>query len=98
MIAIALISLATACGTSDGHNSPRAEITPNRKQQPVGGTIHTDTFVQGDLVGGYADILFVVDNSGSMSEEQTLLANSFNTFINWVITQKVDFHIAITTT
>lgn len=45
-----------------------------------------------------ADILFVVDNSGSMGDKQTKLANSFNTFITWLIGHTVSFHIGITTT
>lgn len=57
-----------------------------------------DTFTQGQQVGGIADILFVVDNSGSMSDDQTKLANSFSSFINWLVTAQVDYRIAITTT
>lgn len=99
----ALASCALACGAPGanpvnvgGSAGPAAET--GTKKQPVGGTIHTDTFTQGSQVGGYADILFVVDNSCSMHNDQVLLANSFNTFINWVTQENVDFHIAITTT
>lgn len=45
-----------------------------------------------------ADILFVVDNSGSMSDKQQRLSDSFSTFINWLIGHTVSFHIAVTTT
>ena len=45
-----------------------------------------------------ADILFVVDNSGSMGDKQTRLADSFNTFINWLIGHTVSFHVGVTTT
>ena len=58
----------------------------------------TDNFEQGGTIGGKADILFVVDNSGSMSEEQTKLGNSFSTFINWLTNGLVDYRVAITTT
>ena len=66
----------------------------------VGHGYHTtlDDFEQGGTIGGLADILFVVDNSGSMGDEQTKLGNSFNTFINWLIGGEVDYHVAITTT
>ena len=60
--------------------------------------VQHDTFTQGQQIGGAADILFVVDNSGSMSEEQTKLGNSFNTFINWLVGKNVDYRIAVTTT
>ena len=57
-----------------------------------------DDYEQGGTIGGLADILFVVDNSGSMSEEQTKLGQSFNTFISWLVGGEVDYRIAITTT
>ena len=44
------------------------------------------------------DVLFVIDNSGSMSTSQTNLANNFPSFINRFITKGYDFKLAITTT
>lgn len=55
-------------------------------------------FEQGGTMGGKADLLFVIDNSGSMGDKQTKLVNSFSTFINWLIGGAVDYHIAVTTT
>lgn len=43
------------------------------------------------------DVLFVVDNSGSMQSSQTNLANNFSTFIDRFITKGYDFKIAVTT-
>jgi len=43
-----------------------------------------------------ADILFVVDNSGSMYTEQSQLASKLPDFINSIST--LDYHIAVTTT
>jgi hypothetical protein len=55
-----------------------------------------------------ADILFVVDDSGSMAGEQASLANNFGTFLGVLNTANedrvangldaIDFHIAVTTT
>lgn len=47
---------------------------------------------------GQADILFVDDNSGSMSTEQTLMANRFSNFINQLFSQDIDYRIGIITT
>lgn len=58
----------------------------------------TDSYSQGAAIGGKADILFVVDDSGSMSDKQTKVGNGFSTFINWLTTKNVDYHISITTT
>jgi hypothetical protein len=44
------------------------------------------------------DMLFVVDNSGSMAEEQSILQSSFSSFISGFIANGVDFHIGVITT
>ena len=81
-------------------------VTSNDPHNPVitvplagkGFHTQTDTYSQGASIGGKADILFMVDNSGSMSDKQANLGNSFSTFINWLISKNVDYHIAINTT
>jgi hypothetical protein len=45
-----------------------------------------------------ADIIFVVDNSGSMSLWQTALADNFNSFISVFISSGVDYQIGLITT
>jgi hypothetical protein len=44
------------------------------------------------------DVLFVVDNSGSMSSSQTNLANNFSSCIDRFISKGYDFKIAVATT
>jgi hypothetical protein len=44
------------------------------------------------------DILWIIDNSGSMADEQTALGTNFSAFIDDFITKDVDFKMAITTT
>jgi hypothetical protein len=44
------------------------------------------------------DLLFVVDNSGSMSEEQTNLAANFPAFIQVIQDSGLDYRVAVTTT
>lgn len=44
------------------------------------------------------DVLFVIDNSGSMSDEVDQLARSFNTFIRQFQNLGLDWRIAVTTT
>ncbi len=65
------------------------------------GTINsqqTDVFQQ--LTDNKVDILWVVDDSGSMSEEQNLLANNFAGFIGYAdnLPGGVDYQVAVTTT
>ena len=56
----------------------------------------TDSFTQDEEVS--VDILFVVDNSGSMSANQTNLQNNFGDFIAVFGAAGVDYHIALITT
>ncbi|HUU00678.1 MAG TPA: choice-of-anchor D domain-containing protein [Myxococcota bacterium] len=56
----------------------------------------TDVFHQPDQVK--SDVLFVVDNSGSMGWVQSALATNFSSFINWAETLDVDFHIGVIAT
>lgn len=44
------------------------------------------------------DLLFVVDNSGSMAEEQANLARSFDSFIGQFADRNLNFHIGIIST
>jgi len=47
---------------------------------------------------GSVDILWVVDSSGSMTEEQSYLGNNFEMFINRVIESDINFQVAVTST
>lgn len=57
-----------------------------------------EVFTQNLAKNGDVDILWVIDNSGSMSDNQTALANNFNSFINSFLAKNVDFRMSITTT
>ena len=56
----------------------------------------TDTFVQES--GAKVDVLFVVDNSGSMMEEQQGLGSNFAAFMSAATASGVDYRIGVTTT
>jgi len=58
----------------------------------------SDRFVQNTAKEGKVDILWVVDDSGSMKDEQDALAYNFNAFISDFITRDIDFKMAVTTT
>jgi hypothetical protein len=47
---------------------------------------------------GAVDVLFVIDNSGSMSDNINRLNNTFRTFIQQFDLLGLDYHIAVTTT
>ncbi len=56
----------------------------------------TDQFVQQSQAK--VDVLFVVDNSGSMMDEQQNLGQNFSAFLTHAIAAGVDYHISVTTT
>ncbi|MBT7611041.1 MAG: VWA domain-containing protein [Bacteriovoracaceae bacterium] len=56
----------------------------------------TDLYIQNSEQK--VDILWIIDNSGSMEGEQSDLASNFGTFINDFLMQSIDFKMAITTT
>ena len=56
-------------------------------------TQHTDEFIQ--IKGDEVDILFVIDDSGSMCEEQDRLAASFGEFISQASVWDNDYHIGV---
>lgn len=58
----------------------------------------TDNFTQNDDEYGNVDILWVVDNSGSMGDEQASLATNFNVFIDRFLDQDINFKMGIVTT
>jgi hypothetical protein len=55
-----------------------------------------DVFQQ--LARAQSDILWVIDNSGSMAREQDQLADSFPKFFAYLQTSQVDYRIGVTTT
>lgn len=58
--------------------------------------VHTDTWTQPNTAE--VDILFVVDDSCSMFDEQQSLATNFAAFLNYARTTTADFRIGVTTT
>ncbi|WNG38346.1 choice-of-anchor D domain-containing protein [Archangium violaceum] len=56
----------------------------------------TDTFIQQD--GSKVDVLFVVDNTASMVEEQPRIVSAMPAFAEAALAKGVDLHVAVTTT
>ncbi len=63
---------------------------------PSVGDLITEEFTQPEPKK--LDILWVVDNSGSMQEEQDNLANNFRSFVTHLKDRDIDFQLAVTST
>ncbi|MBM4292356.1 MAG: choice-of-anchor D domain-containing protein [Deltaproteobacteria bacterium] len=79
---------------SDAADSP--ELRVPLSGEGVASSRQVDEFVQ--TSGQTVDVLFVVDNSGSMGEEQTNLSDNFAAFINGAQAFQNDYQIGVVTT
>lgn len=81
----------TGNGDDDDPNGPDAAVSIDAPSTGGDGG-------GGDEGCAKIDILFVVDNSGSMSQEQANLATNFPQFISVIEASGLDYRVAITTT
>ncbi len=58
--------------------------------------VHTDVIQQVPVPA--VDVLWVIDNSNSMLEEQTALAESFGAFIEYFTQSGLDYHVGVVST
>lgn len=58
----------------------------------------SEIFTQNSGKQGDVDILWVIDDSGSMADEQDSLGRNFKSFIDQFLVKDIDFKMAITTT
>ena len=100
-VTVAIRYHPTDIGTDNGvlfiaHSSaPVPVAVPLTGEGRVNPTV-TDVFSQ--LPTPQADVLFVVDNSCSMSEEQSNLGANLASFLSFAQAQGIDYQIAVTTT
>ncbi len=88
-------SLLGACqGEYNIGQPPNAFGEPNPPS--LESPINTDRVVQ--VTTPAVDVLWVVDNSGSMSDNQTALAENFPSFMNYFLGSGLDYHIGVVST
>ncbi|MGK0361469.1 MAG: hypothetical protein ACI9U2_003787 [Bradymonadia bacterium] len=88
---------ADACDlvlVSDANNAPEFRVPLSG--EGVADRRQTDVFEQ--TSGRTVDVLFVVDNSGSMGEEQRSLQRNFGSFINGAQQFQNDYQLGVVTT
>jgi len=88
-LALLMISLLIAATLGSG-----CEDTRFRVRTPPGTTV--EVFLQSSVP--ILDVLWVVDNSKSMAEEQEALADNFNAFFEYLDQTGADFHIGVIST
>lgn len=78
--------------------TPLVLMTACGQQGAVFDILPTGQSFQGAITSNKIDVLWVVDNSGSMLTKQQNLATSFNSFMNTFTQRNYDFRMAIITT
>ncbi len=78
------------------HSLNSQPIILNLKGKSRSSAIVTDSFEQ--LAQTQLDMLFVIDNSCSMEDEQEKLKTNIHSFISTLVTLDIDFQLAVTTT
>jgi hypothetical protein len=79
-------------------NPPTTDLPPVVTTPTVVLNDRSEFFTQDTSKNGDVDILWVIDDSGSMADEQDALARNFKSFIDQFIAKDIDFKMAITTT
>jgi hypothetical protein len=81
------------------------EYSINNPSEPVPGVPNPpqlENRIKKDIITQIAkpktDILWIIDNSCSMVEEQTALTNNFDSFINYFIDSGLDWHVGVVST
>jgi hypothetical protein len=92
------MDLEADAGDIEVHSNDPFTPVANAIQTAVGSyeSMYEETFDQDEV--SEVDILFVIDNSGSMSGNHTQLSNNFETFMNVFIASGIDYHIGFVTT
>lgn len=96
-------ALIGAC--ADASNPPPVAIerdeTSTTSDEEIPDLVADDESSTGDAVCGRVDLLFVIDNSASMAEEQAALVASFPGFIagiESILGAETDYHVGVVTT
>tara|TARA_B100000749_G_scaffold280897_1_gene280727 strand:- start:2360 stop:3577 length:1218 start_codon:yes stop_codon:yes gene_type:complete len=96
-ISLAVLNLL-GCSDVKFRSTPQNELIANCTANDVSATVGNRCVLGNDLRIGSVDILFINDNSGSMSFEQKRMSESFNSLISTLDGQNIDYNIAVTTT
>ena len=68
----------------------------NSNPVPLSSISQTDRILQATIPS--VDVLFVVDNSCSMEEEQAALGVNFPAFVKWFLASGLDYHVGVVST
>lgn len=94
-IALMLTLVAAGCASDRGFSQDIVTFGPSNPK-PIETPYAQDRIVQVTIP--QVDVLFVVDNSCSMEEEQEALGANFPAFLEFFVGSGLDYHIGVTST
>src|SRR5262249_35051255 len=84
-------------GSTGGGSDPQLMIMPIQPTTPVAdGDACNAVVQQAEKQAGRADIIFVLDNSGSMAQEVTAVQSTLNAFPQQIEAAGIDVHVVVT--
>jgi hypothetical protein len=92
---LGLLPLLAACQQDYKFDQPLPSWPPGNAP-PVADTVQEDVILQVTIP--IVDVLFVIDNSCSMNDEQAALAASFPGFIGYFVGSGLEWHVGVTST
>lgn len=104
MAVFASLLMLSACTSKQFYESLPVEAEksassggPAGPSVPQSGSSVTDDFPIPTQLPNKIDMLFMVDNSGSMQDNQTILANSMSSFISQFVNKGFDYQLGLVT-
>jgi hypothetical protein len=94
VMSLALLAFAGACQEYNIGEQPPPFIGPNPPE--LDNPAVQDRIVQIPIPS--VDVMWIIDNSGSMLDEQTALKQNFPAFMNYFLGSGLDYHIGVVTT
>ena len=85
-------------GSGSGSGTGTPDPKPSTKPSPAPTVLVTDTSTVPQIDQTKVDMVFIVDNSGSMADEQVIVAQNFEAFIREFAQKDIDFRIAVLST
>ena len=91
---VALLALASSCSEYDISGDPEIRGEPNPPNLVI--PPKEDRIVQ--VTTPSVDVLWTIDNSCSMADEQTALTQNFQAFMNFFLGSGLDYHVGVIST
>ena len=106
-LVVCILPLLVSCGDKGGAREPGGQqnepetTPPTTRPSPTpkptpGPTVVHDAFPP--QVPPAVDVLWIIDNSGSMADEQSAASATFPTFMDALVSSNLDYHIGVVST